>query len=119
MTKRYVEINGQRVEIRRNITPREYSILSFQTDRSRMPVCKLRRCFVYKDHYFQLDYFNSPNRGLVLLEAYLDKEGHGELDLPDWLDCIDVTDDPQYSMYEMSIRPESHSSSIFPDCKIL
>ena len=41
--------NGQRIELRRNITPREYNSYQLQTDPSRLPVQKLRRCFLHKD----------------------------------------------------------------------
>jgi hypothetical protein len=43
--------NGQRIELRRNITPREYNSYQAQTDPDRLPVKKLRRCFLYNDRY--------------------------------------------------------------------
>lgn len=98
MTVRHPQVDGQRVEIRRQITPREYDSYKSQIDPNRLPVTKLRRCFLYADRYFQLDVFESPREGLVLLEGYLDVS---ESLIPDFLECIDVTDDPNYSMFNI------------------
>jgi CYTH domain-containing protein len=109
MTIRHPETNGQRVETRRNLTPREYEALRSQSDPTRTPITKLRRCFLYNDCYFQIDVFQSPSPGLVLLEAYLEK--HNTEDphvmqqcLPPWLDLIRVTDQPDFSMYSMAAK---------------
>jgi CYTH domain-containing protein len=119
MTVRHPAIDNQRVEIRRNITPREYESYRSQFDPTRLPVNKLRRCFLFNDHYFQLDLFQSPQSGLVLLEGYLDFDDENFAhSLPPWLECVNVTDDPTYSMYhicrgEMK-RRQSLTSEEFP-----
>ncbi|KAJ3090775.1 hypothetical protein HK102_002734 [Quaeritorhiza haematococci] len=112
MTVRNPEMAGQRVETRRNLSPREYSALRAQADPTRVPINKRRRCFLYKDRYFQIDVFESARPGLVLLEAYLDYEtsnnsqnGEGAAGLeflPDWLDLTEVTDDKAYSMFNLA-----------------
>jgi CYTH domain-containing protein len=102
MTVRHPQIDGQRVEIRRNISPREYEAMRAQADPSRLPIQKLRRCFLYNDRYFQLDVYQSPCKGLVLLEAYLDTENGQNVVLPPFLTCTEVTDNPEYSMYNLS-----------------
>ncbi|KAJ2991243.1 hypothetical protein HDV02_003903, partial [Globomyces sp. JEL0801] len=105
MTIRYPEHDGQRVEIRRNISPREFESLRSQSDPTRKTITKLRRCFLYNDRYFQLDLFQAPQEGLVMLEAYLDYEGNSNrLLVPDWLDCTEITDQNQYSMFSLASR---------------
>ena len=71
MTIRHPEISGQRVETRRNLNPREYEALRAQSDPSCQIIIKTRRCFLYHDRYFQIDVYQSPLPGLVLLEAYI------------------------------------------------
>ncbi|KAJ3312486.1 hypothetical protein HDV04_003086 [Boothiomyces sp. JEL0838] len=103
-TIRYPPQNGQRVEIRRNINPREFESLRTQVDPTRVPINKVRRCFLFNDRYYQLDIYKSPSQGLVLLEAYLDYDETGKVMVPEWLDCEDVTDKPGYSMYDLALK---------------
>ncbi|KAJ3322500.1 hypothetical protein HDV06_003044 [Boothiomyces sp. JEL0866] len=103
-TIRYPPQNGQRVEIRRNINPREFESLRTQVDPTRVPINKVRRCFLFNDRYYQLDIYKSPSQGLVLLEAYLDYDETGKIMVPEWLDCEDVTDKPGYSMYDLALK---------------
>lgn len=102
MTIRHPQIDGQRVEIRRNIPPREYEALRAQQDPSRVTITKHRKCFLYNDRYFQLDVYQTPCQGLMLLEAYLDTENGNNIVLPPFLQCTNVTDNPAYSMYHLS-----------------
>jgi CYTH domain-containing protein len=103
ITRRYPTIGQQkRFEKRRNITPREFEDLLSQADPTRVPIIKQRRCFLYKDNYFQLDVFQSACRGLVLLEAYVN-EMDNRVALPDWLDLVEVTDQSEYSMFNLSV----------------
>lgn len=105
--RRYVD--GQRVEIRRNISPREYLDLKSQLDPMRVPVRKVRRCFLWQERFFHLDVFQSPRENLVLLEGYLpdDDTAATTTDLslqgivPDFLSCVDVTDNIKYSMFNL------------------
>ena len=99
MTMRYPEVDGQRVETRRNLPFREYEMFKSQSDPTRQPIHKIRRCFLYKDRYFQIDVFKSASPGLVLLEGYLDPN---HCVLPDWLELEDVTDDKSYSMFNLA-----------------
>ena len=82
-----------------------------QEDPSRNVIKKHRRVFLYKDRYYQIDVYQEPHSGLVLLEAYLDYDDQDDDTsaqkndhdlLPDWLDLIDVTNDKQYSMYTIA-----------------
>ena len=72
MTTRHASIDGQRVETRRNLKKREYAALLAQADPDRSSIKKIRRCFIFNDHYFQLDEYIEPCNGLTLLEGYLD-----------------------------------------------
>ncbi|KNC99130.1 uncharacterized protein SPPG_05389 [Spizellomyces punctatus DAOM BR117] len=112
MTIRHPEVDGQRVETRRNLTPREYEALRAQADPSRAIISKKRRCFLHNDRYFQLDVYLHPGSGITLLETYLDFDFHGPSAstssdaikdrLPDWLDMEEVTDDKKYSMFTIA-----------------
>ena len=112
MTVRYPEVDGQRVETRRNLSFREYEALRAQADPTRSPITKRRRCFLFQDRYFQIDVYQYPCEGLVLLEAYLDYETpgtpvvtDGRASLPDWLELEEVTADKRYSMFTLAKVP--------------
>lgn len=112
MTVRHPSIDGQRVETRRNLSNREYETLKSQADISCHPVIKLRRCFLFKDRYFQMDSFESPQGGLILLEGYIYDDSMGNKEsIPVWLgDVVDVTDDKNYSMFRLSQINDTGSS---------
>lgn len=93
---------GQRVEVERPISAREYVALQSEVDPARRPVKKLRRCFLWKNHYFELDRFLDPRPGLVVLEAELES-ADAALDLPPFLDIErEVTADPSYSNFAIA-----------------
>ena len=75
----------------------------FQADRDRnVSIEKTRRCFTWRDQYYQLDIYTSPHPGLMLLETYTPVPAT-ELDLPDFLEIEEnVTGNPEYSMYNLS-----------------
>ena len=91
---------------------REFEALRAQADTTRVPVTKRRRCFLYNDRYFQIDVYQTPLEGLVLLEAYLDYENSGSPTgesqstfqdlLPSWLKLTEVTNDKAYSMFTLA-----------------
>ena len=86
-----------RVERERRITAREYADMLLRADPDRMPIQKLRTCFVWGRHYFELDTFVSPRQGLHLLEVEFDEPG-AELELPPFLEVLEeVTEKPEYS----------------------
>ncbi|KAM0682460.1 hypothetical protein MDAP_002299 [Mitosporidium daphniae] len=101
-------VNGERVEVRRILSPKEYELFLSQTDPSHCPIIKKRRCFLWKERYYQIDLFESPNPGLLLLEAYVvpspncttDSE---KKDLPPFLNVSkDITGEKAYSMFHLS-----------------
>ncbi len=97
---------GQTVETRTQIDKREYGMLSKTIDTNHYTIYKLRRCFEWKHQYFQLDMYEEPCnpscRGLIILTTYcMDKD----LILPRFIEIVsDITDDPNYSMFNLSIK---------------
>ena len=63
---------GERIEIERPITAREYEAHLAQADPARQPIRKTRLVFLYANQYFELDRFLSPHAGLELLELEVD-----------------------------------------------
>lgn len=107
-TIRRPEINKQSVELRMNINFKDYSILLMQRDDNHVTIHKRRRCFLWNNQYFQMDEYLDPCpdrcKGLILLTTYTAKSGN-DLSLPDFMEIErEVTHDPQYSMFELSIK---------------
>jgi len=99
LTTRHPEVSGQRVETRRTLSMLEYETLKSQGDPTRQVITKKRRCFLYKDRNYQMDmYTGTASSGTVILEAYMDAKA----DLPHWMALQDVSDDMNYSMYELA-----------------
>jgi len=87
-----------RLEIEDRITELEYyrSLINQRPDF--YPVRKQRVCFLWKNQYFELDFFVEPIRynGLTLLEIELTEE-NDIVSIPDWLGPVEeVTEDSQY-----------------------
>jgi len=105
-TVRQVRANDQVVELRRQISHRDYLNLLAQRDHSHYTVHKNRRCFLWHNLYFQLDIYLPPCspkcEGLVLLETYTTLKS-SDVKLPPFLEVLrDVTDDPEFSMFNLS-----------------
>jgi len=100
------EVGGELVETRTNVSRQIYDQLLAQADReSNYTIIKTRRCFMYKNQYFQLDIYKSPHPGLMLLETYTALSPQ-ELLMPDFLTIkMDVTGNPKYSMFNLSKTP--------------
>lgn len=103
---RQVRANDQVVELRRQISHRDYLNLLAQRDHSHYTVHKNRRCFLWHNLYFQLDIYLPPCspkcEGLVLLETYTTLKS-SDVKLPPFLEVLrDVTDDPEFSMFNLS-----------------
>lgn len=95
---------GEMVETRRLLTYKEYSLLLLRRDPLRNCVIKKRRCFVWKDIYYQLDMFESPHSGLMLLEAHMQKTRDNKDVIPPFIAVErEVTEDETYSMLKLSL----------------
>jgi len=124
LTHRNPDVDGQIVEVRRTLTHQAYEVFFSQRDVSHCSIIKKRRCFVWQNQSYQLDYFESPpgHNGLVLLEAYVNNDALSQSQerrkgtpspstrVPSMLDCIppflrvekEVTGDPAFSMFNLS-----------------
>lgn len=93
------------VELKRQITYRDYEVLLTQVDSSHHPIYKKRRAFLWNDHYYQLDNYVEPcykGHGLIFLETYTAKDVCLK-DLPSFLKVVkEVTGDPCFSMFNLS-----------------
>ncbi|XP_071050312.1 TRPL translocation defect protein 14 isoform X2 [Onthophagus taurus] len=121
--RRQPQPGGQVVEVKTQINHRDYINLLAQRDKSHLTVYKKRRCFLVNNQYFQLDVYQEPShprcRGLILLETYsaLD-EAILRKCLPPFLDIEkEVTGDPNYSMYNLSLKEDWKTTKKF--CKDL
>lgn len=117
-TTRRPEINKESPELRMQISAREYQLLLVQKDVNHYTIYKKRRCFLWKNQYFQMDIYEEPChprcRGLIILETYttlLDKD----LELPGFLEIIkEITKDGNYSMYKLSKKDSDEVNRLSP-----
>ncbi|GAB6029835.1 TRPL translocation defect protein 14 [Chamberlinius hualienensis] len=118
-TTRRLEFNGQTIEVKTQITSREFQNLLAQCDEHHYTIYKRRRCFLWNNQYFQLDIYKEPChprcKGLMLLETYTTIVGE-ELasKIPNFLTVEkEVTNDPAFSMYNLSLKDEWQNSRKF------
>jgi hypothetical protein len=108
------EATGQTiVELRRQINHRDYMNYLAQRDGGHYTVRKKRRCFLWDQMYFQMDIYLKPSTprcdGLVILECFTTCSSE-ELKhhMPPFLNVIkNVTNDPEYSMFNLSLKSDS------------
>ena len=56
----FVQVSGQTIEVRTPLSHRDYSHMISQEDPNHLLVYKTRRCFLYKNQFFQLDIYKEP-----------------------------------------------------------
>ncbi|XP_050543963.1 TRPL translocation defect protein 14 isoform X1 [Daktulosphaira vitifoliae] len=111
-TIRRPRVRGQVIEVKTQLSHRDYVNLLSQKDETHYPIYKKRRCFIHNNQYFQLDIYCKPCHprceGLVLLETYSALDDQELLDrLPKFLDIeAEVTGDAAYSMFNLSLVEE-------------
>ncbi|XP_051168194.1 TRPL translocation defect protein 14 isoform X2 [Leptopilina boulardi] len=111
-TIRRPKMCGQVVEVKTQLTHRDYLNNLAQRDDSHFTIFKRRRCFLINNQYFQLDIYREPGhprcRGLMLLETYTALSGDDlRKILPQFLTIEkEVTGNPDYSMFNLSLREE-------------
>ncbi|XP_028175840.1 TRPL translocation defect protein 14 isoform X3 [Ostrinia nubilalis] len=115
--RKFHPTNGQSVEVRTQLTHRDYLNMLPQRDDAHFTIFKKRRCFIYNNQYYQLDIYRQPThprcRGLVLLETYSAAYDQDSLlaSLPKFLAIEkEVTGDPAYSMYNLSLKEDWKTS---------
>jgi CYTH domain-containing protein len=88
---------GDRIQVERMITAREYLSFLSQADPASRPVRKLRRVFLYSGQYCELDTFLSPSAGLQVLEVEVDDLA-ASVELPPFVQIDrEVTGEKRYS----------------------
>jgi len=106
------QVSGQVIEVKTPLTHRDYSHLLDQEDNQHFTIYKTRRCFLYNNQYFQLDIYKEPChprcRGLMLLETYTTHTMEELRErLPKFLNVDEeVTGDPAFSMFNLSLKEE-------------
>jgi len=112
LTVRRPKVHDEAVEVKTQITSRDYFNMLEQKDPLRHTITKRRRCFLYRNQYFQLDVYLKPCHprcnDLILLETYTTQSPEElQMKLPDFLDIVrDVTGEPAHSMYNLSLKEE-------------
>ena len=56
-----LQVGLQTIEVKTQLTHRDYTNLLSQENPSHFPVFKTRRCFMHKNQYFQLDIYREPS----------------------------------------------------------
>ena len=93
---------GESAVMERQITGLEFSMLMQQMDPSRKNVRKKIKVFQFDHHYFELEQWLDPHRGLVLLKTSVDTSDE-KVSLPPFVTVIkEVTDDPRFSTHELA-----------------
>lgn len=116
-TVRKPELQGQTVEVKQPVSQRDYLNLLTHRDDSHLPIFKTRRCFVFKNQQYQLDMYRSPChsrcKNLILLETFTSLGVEETITfLPQFLKVKkEVTGDPAFSMYNLSIRSDWEESA--------
>ncbi|KAM3963562.1 LOW QUALITY PROTEIN: TRPL translocation defect 14 [Aphomia sociella] len=115
--RKFHPTNGQSVEVRTQLSHRDYQNMMPQRDDAHFTIFKKRRCFIFNNQYYQLDIYRQPThprcRGLVLLETYSATYDQDALiqSLPKFLTIEkEVTGDPAYSMYNLSLKEDWKTS---------
>jgi len=95
--------SGNLSEIERKIDEATfYRLFQTRRDLSFNVVRKTRYCFVWNNHYYELDYFIEPLKDLCILEAeqYLPNQ---HIEIPIFLTpALDITTHPSYSNYRLA-----------------
>ena len=101
--KKTVSSNKQ-IETERRITAQQYVDLRQIADPNRNPISKMRKCFVWKNRYFELDTYIEPKLGMQILELEGIKEGD-EVEMPPFIKIVeDITGNEKYYNYQLSLR---------------
>ena len=105
---RIEEATGEKIEVKRILTGREYSQFCENKDPTRYVVIQHRISFIYKESTCYICKYLSPEtvKGLEILYV---QSSHGtdsdELHLPEWIDVNkEITGEMEYSSYKISLK---------------
>lgn len=104
LTEKYKLDGARRIEKETQITPSEYISLLQKADPARQTIHKIRRCFVWKNQYFELDTFLEPKLPHMLLELESLDENE-PIEFPPFLKVLEnVTLDAQYFNANIALK---------------
>ncbi|XP_055619555.1 TRPL translocation defect protein 14 isoform X3 [Toxorhynchites rutilus septentrionalis] len=118
-TIRRPHLHGQSIEVKTQLTHRDYLNMLTQRDDAHFTIYKKRRCFLVNNQYFQMDIYKEPGhprcKGLILLETYTSLSGDKLKEiLPEFLNIVkEVTGDPDYSMFNLSLKEDWSNTKKF------
>ncbi|XP_041773277.1 TRPL translocation defect protein 14 isoform X2 [Anopheles merus] len=118
-TIRRPQQHGQSIEVRTQLSHRDYLNMLTQQDDAHFTIYKKRRCFLVNNQYFQMDIYKEPShprcKGLILLETYTSLTGDKlKAILPKFLNIVkEVTGQPDYSMFNLSLREDWNNTKKF------
>lgn len=102
-TKKRISVNEQ-LETERQVPNSLYESLMQQADPYRQTIHKLRRSFIWKGQYFELDTYQQPAEGLVILETK-GVADHASVKFPPFVKVLeDITGNVNYYNYIMALR---------------
>lgn len=94
--------NLERIEHETKISQKNYHELQDKADKLKIPIKKIRRCFLWDKQYFELDIYSHPREGLKLLELELE-ETEQEVRLPPFIKIDrDVSDEKEFLNSEIA-----------------
>lgn len=118
-TIRRPHLHGQSIEVKTQLTHRDYLNMLTQRDDAHFTIYKKRRCFLVNNQYFQMDIYKEPGhprcKGLILLETYTSLSGDKLKGiLPKFLNIVkEVTGQPDYSMFNLSLKEDWSNTKKF------
>jgi len=102
-TKKHTESN-EILETERQVSNNLYESLLQQADPYRQPIRKLRKSFIWKGQYFELDNYLEPVSNLMILETkgVAAKES---VKFPPFIKVLeDITGNDKYYNYNLALR---------------
>jgi CYTH domain-containing protein len=95
---------GVRTEEERMISENEYETLFALRDPDKLSIRKERVCFFWKEQFFEIDLFEEPQKGLILMEAER-TDRTPKLELPLFVNVIrNVTGEEKYSNFGIASK---------------
>lgn len=103
MSRKKISANEELVT-ERQVNNSLYESLLQQADPYRHTIKKNRKSFIWKGQFFELDEYETPTKGLIILETKGISE-HSNLKLPPFLKIIeDITGNEKYYNYNLALR---------------
>ena len=95
---------SEEIVTERQVSNALYESLLQQADPYRQTIRKLRKSFIWKGQFFELDTYHGPLEGLVILETK-GIANHEDVKFPPFLNVIkDITGDREYYNYNLALR---------------